>query len=135
MGSNNYMWSNRDMSNIAITILKNVIFVRVPKIISYFGVTNDISPTVLFWVGQTLRLIYIDQPSDVFSPSILLPLFIEIWQVVGSYPPSISLPLFIEIGRVVGAYPPSISLPLFIEYRTGSWVLPSLYISTSIHRK
>ena len=40
-----------------------------------------------------------------------------------------------KIGQVVMSYPPSISLPLFIENRTGSWVLPSLYIYISIHRK
>ena len=108
-----------------------------------------------------------------------LPLYIylysqKIGQLVGAYPPSISLPLFLEnregifglpslyistlihrkqdmqfgltlslyinifsqkIGQVVGSYHISISLPLFIEKRTGSLVVPSLYISTSIHRK
>ena len=39
-----------------------------------------------------------------------------------------------KIGQLAGAYPPSISLPLIIEKRTVSWGLPSLYISTSIHR-
>ena len=52
----------------------------------------------------------------------------------------LALPLYIyfylqKIGQVVGSYPFSIYLPLFIENRTGSWVIPSLYISTSIQRK
>ena len=98
----------------------------------------------------------------------------KIGQVVWAYPPSISLPLFLDnregslvlpslhistsihrkldrqfgltlylciylysqkIGQVVWFFPLSMYLPLFIENRTGSWVLPSLYISTSFHRK
>ena len=98
----------------------------------------------------------------------------KIGLVVGSHPLSMSLPLFIEnrtgscilpslyvstsihrkqdwqldltlspslylysqkIGQVVVSYPRSMSLPLFIENRAGSWILPSLYVPTFIHRK
>ena len=40
-----------------------------------------------------------------------------------------------KIRQVTKASPPSISLPVFIENKTGKQDLPSLYISTSIHRK
>ena len=40
-----------------------------------------------------------------------------------------------KIEKVIGSYPSSISVPLFIKNRKSNWVLPFLYICTSIHTK
>ena len=90
-----------------------------------------------------------------YPPSIYLPLFIEnkisSWGLQSLYKSTsihrkqdrqlgLTLLLYLYLysqktGQVVGSYTPFISLPLIIAKRTGSYGLPSLYISTSIHRK
>ena len=66
-----------------------------------------------YFVDFVWRSHKIEQADGAYPPSISLPLFTQLGQVVETYPPSISLPIFTQIGQVVKAYPFSIYLPLF----------------------